>query len=224
LRDADDVLAAFSKVADDILEKKLTLKNVLNSEGVNEYMKELENSGLIEPSSSDGKETSEKDPKDGEINDKPPRKKPERRCLIPARTYEIDWPLGLNKSEKIWQELQFDLHFSKHGISIPILFRTLIELLTDHAFNRLELPKQRNDKLSAKVRSVAERFAKEGLIEQKEYEDLKRLLGNSSSPRELEALHRYVHSSTAMPAKEDLVALWTGFEKYLLLCIEFKTR
>jgi len=75
LRDADDVLAAFSKVADDILEKKLTLKNVLNSEGVNEYMKELENSGLIEPSSSDGKETSEKDPKDGEINDKPPRKK-----------------------------------------------------------------------------------------------------------------------------------------------------
>lgn len=222
LRDANDVLAAFSKVADDILEKKLTLTNVLNSEGVNAYMKDLEKSGLVEPTFSDGKATSVNDITDDNTKDQPPRKKPERRCLIPAKTYDIDWPVGLNKVEKIWQELQFDLQFSRHGISIPILFRTLIELLTDHAVNKLELPKPRKDKLSSRVGAVAEAFAKEGLIETREYEDLKRLLGSSSSPRELEALHRCVHGRTAMPAKEDLVALWTGFEHYLLYCIEIK--
>ncbi|KNX40189.1 hypothetical protein ROTO_32790 [Roseovarius tolerans] len=222
LRDEDDILAALSKVADDILEKNLTLKNVLNSEGVDKYMGNLEQAGLIEPANTNeqGNSAKEKEGRDGRSIR--PKRKPERENLIPKKHYDFEWPHGLHKVEMIWQELQFTLRFDRHAISIPILFRTLIELLTDYAASKIDQPSKQQDKLSSRVKKVASYFCSVELMTIKERDDLERLLGYTKSPRELEVLNRCVHSKTTLPAKEDLAALWTEFEQYLLLCIEVK--
>lgn len=231
VKEKDWVLAVLAKIADDILDKKLTLKHLLNIEGVNQYLATLENEGFLKPEGQDDdhphQETTQhqtglngvtsilEPPKD----EKPPsRPKPPRNTLIPQTDYNVRWGNGLGKIESVWGELQYALRFNQHQISIPIVFRTLIELSTDHALNRLN-ERPRRDNLSNKVRFVASKLAERDVFSQKENSDLHRLLGDVNSPRELEALHRAVHSNTHLPSREDLIALWTGFEKYVVSCL-----
>ena len=54
------------------------------------------------------------------------------------------------------------------------------------------------------------------MIDDKAFRDLERHLGDTRSPRELEALNRAIHSKTFMPSDEDLMALWASFEDYIV--------
>lgn len=209
-----EVLELLSRVADDIVDKKITLKNVLNSEGVNEYINVLENDGLISPdndSTSTKKSARPGDKKERKQTTKAPRR---RDTLIPKEGFDIAWQPGQHKVELVWQELQFNLKFSKNPIAIPVVFRSLIELVTDRAISKAKL--KSNGKLSGKVRNVAKHLHENELLSGKALTDLERHLGDSKSPRELEALNRAIHVSTFMPSDQDLLALWTAFEDYLL--------
>jgi hypothetical protein len=209
IEDASQVLETLSRIADDIVEGRLTLKHVLNSEGVNEYMKKLAEGGLLF-SSSKPKST-------GTGTKKPKPKKAIRTSLIPKSAQPNEWRTGQGKIEIIWYELQYNLLFPRHEASIPIVFRTLFELCVDHAIRSVGSPKK--TALSAKAQHVARRFEHEGLLSRKELEDFSRVTNTTGSPRELEALHRTVQSSTASLSKHDLVALWNSYEKFLLLCL-----
>ena len=225
LRDEEEVLRAFSRVADDILEKNLTLKNVLNSEGVNDYMSTLDDAGLLgcddaEGDGSDASQKEEEEAKKDEVRQKHSKlsSRRNRNTLIPKVDYQLSWGEGLRKIEMVWQELQFVLRFGRNDISIPILFRTLVELTTDYAVSRKSL-RCGGKALPARIRDVCRALEADGRLDKREVGDLERLLGQSRSPVELDALNRAVHSNSALLAESDLIKLWTGFEKYLLLCL-----
>jgi hypothetical protein len=218
----EEVLPALVKIAKDIVENRLTLKNVLNSDGVKEYMAELAEAGYIEDFSSDerkGRGSRESSEAADQVRDQRVRKRPDRINLIPDKLSIIEWPSELYKAKIVWEELQFSLNFKRNTISIPVLFRVLIEIVTESAIGKIPESKKIDDKLSVRIGYVADYFLNAGHLTKREKQDLERLIGKNGSPRELEALHRCAHSTTALPAKEDLIALWTGFEKYLLLCI-----
>lgn len=212
-RPLEDVLEALSKVSDDIVEKKLTLKNVLNSEGIEKYMSSLDSDGLLEVQP-------QPKPKDGirppVSESRPPksRKPRQRDFLIPKVEYTIAWKPGQHKIELVWQELQFNLRFSKNPIAISIVFRSLIELSTDWAISKNGI--KSNSKLASRIRNVAQYLHESDWLDKKALSDLERHLGDSRSPRELEALNRAIHSNTFMPSNEDLLALWAAFERYLI--------
>ncbi|HCI06845.1 MAG TPA: hypothetical protein DE314_05730, partial [Sulfitobacter sp.] len=211
IAEPSQVLEVLSRIADDIVDGRLTLKHVLNSEGVNEYMKQLGEGGLLFPTSKPSGSKS----KIPNQNRQP--RKPVRTSLIPKETRPDDWIEGQGKIEIIWLELQYNLTFQRHEASIPIVFRTLFELCVDFALRRRTPPKKTT--LAAKAQHVAREFKKEASFTQKELDDFLRVTNNTNSPRELEALHRTVHSSSASIAKPDLVALWNSYEKFLLLCL-----
>lgn len=214
------VLEAFTKVADDILDKELTLKNVLNSAGVEQYMTQLEQQKLVGPEVAIESEANNQEASaPGTKPNKTPQIPKLRDTLIPKHDFGIEWTQGQQKIRMVWQELQFVLKFSRSEIAIPILLRTLIELSTEHALQKSGRQIKQST-LSTKVKHIAQLLEDNGHFSKSEVTDLERLLGQTKSPRELKALHRAVHSQTALPAKNDLIAIWTAFEKYILLCIK----
>jgi len=74
--------------------------------------------------------------------------------------------------------------------------------------------------LAKNVRLVAEHLQGVGALSKNEEADLLRMSGSSGSHRELEAIHRVVHSNSFSLSKADLIALWDGFEKYLVESIK----
>lgn len=213
-RPKQDVLEVLSRVADDIVEKKLTLKNVLNSSGVDQYMDMLAREDFLEREQTPEKKEKKALSKAKTSPGKSPQKPKKRECLIPKTDYEILWRPGQHKIELIWQELQFNLKFSKNPIAIAIVFRSLIELSTDWAISKTNV--NTNNKLSARVRGIGRHLVEIGAIEDKAFRDLERHLGDTRSPRELEALNRAIHSKTFMPSDADLMALWAAFEDYIV--------
>ncbi|NVO56469.1 hypothetical protein HW561_11795 [Rhodobacteraceae bacterium B1Z28] len=217
-RPKQDVLEALSRIADDIVEKRLTLKNVLNSEGVNQYMSSLGEDGLLKGENEPKKDNGTTSPKTNGTQGKTATKPRKRDFLIPKAEFEILWQPGQHKIELVWQELQFNLRFSRNPIAIAIVFRSLIELATDWAISKAKV--NTNNKLAARVRSVAQHLVDAGEMEAKAFRDLERHLGDSKSPRELEALNRAIHSKTFMPSNEDLMALWAAFEDYIVKALK----
>ncbi|WP_171206838.1 hypothetical protein [Ruegeria sp. HKCCA0235A] len=104
-RSKQDVIEVLSKIADDIVEKKLTLRNVLNSSGVNQYMDLLEREDLLEGKNTSNIEEKKKPSQAEKTSGKSPKKKPPKRdYLIPKTDYDILWRPGQHKIELIWQE------------------------------------------------------------------------------------------------------------------------
>lgn len=213
-RPKEDVLHLLTKVANDIVEKRLTLSNLLRVENVEKYLRTLEPYGLTDAT------TTSQTEKSNRSNNKPvPRRK--RDTLIPDFvSYEISWRPNQGKIERLWQELQFSLRFSRHELAIPIAFRTLLELATHRYLERAKLPDKKS--LSKNIIQIASSLRAAGKLTAKEEQDINRVTNDSRSPRDLEALHRVVHSNHFSVSKTDLISLWEGYEKYLLKVIDYK--
>ncbi len=214
LRDKKSVTDALIKIADDIVDKKLSLKHLLDSKGVEGYMQKLADAGLTSDDTPSAEPTSPQTPLPSA---KGPKKPPSRETLIPDTDYEIHWRQSQGKIEQAWKELQWNLKFRRNEIAIPIVFRVLLELSLDFAISKRSSPK--NSALSSKAKHVAKLFRDEGKIDNKALGDIERLCGDSKSPREIEALNRVVHSPNFTMAKEDLIALWNSTEKLIVLAI-----
>lgn len=217
-KDEASVIRLLTRVADDIVEDRLTLVNLLNVKGINEYLDALSTEGFDLSTQPQNASQSTNNKTQGLHN--PPKKPlkqnkpPKRDTLIPNEHSSIAWKERQGKIERIWKDLQWNLKFSRTELAIPIAFRTLIELSTDYACKRLEL--QSNEALRKRVRTVAETLKNKGALTSKDFADLERLLGDQKSGMELEALHRVVHSQTADLSDNDLRAMWDSFEPYIL--------
>lgn len=210
-RTPEETLQLLSKVANDILDKKLTLKVLLDAEKLDEYHESLEPYGYEKET----KPTKKKSKTSGSSTPKPPK----RDSLIPRSTdFKIDWGPKQGKLQELWSELQFNLSFSRHELSIPIVFRCLIEVSTNTYLERHG--EKRKNKLSASIIAVAEDLVDKKILSDTQLRDLKRVVNDNNSPRDLEALHRVVHSETFTQSKKDLISLWNSFEPYLLASIK----
>lgn len=217
-KDKASVIRLLTRVADDIVEDKLTLVNLLNVKGINEYLDALSAEGFDLSTQSQNASQSSNNKTIGLNNpSKKPLKKnkpPKRDTLIPNEHRSIAWKERQGKIERIWKDLQWNLRFSRTELAIPIAFRTLIELSTDYACKRLEF--QSSEALRKRVKTVAQELVNKGALTSKDFSDLERLLGDQKSGMELEALHRVVHSQTADLNDNDLRAMWDSFEPYLM--------
>ncbi|WP_139231365.1 hypothetical protein [Aliiroseovarius crassostreae] len=213
-RPKDEVLTVLTKIANDIISKDVTLKRILDSEGVDSYFEELRQSGLLSTPHKHNSNTS------SNSNGKAPQKKspPRRDTLIPnSIASQVQWKPRQGKIQRLWEELQFKLTLSRHELTIAIAFRVLIELTTNQYLNLKGI--SLSGKLAKDVRSATDDLKAAGKITDKELRDLHRVSNDTSSPRELEALNRVIHSSSFSMSREDLIGLWDSFEHYLIECI-----
>ncbi|MBO9474722.1 hypothetical protein J7413_14325 [Shimia sp. R10_1] len=218
-RPKEDVISLLSKVANDIQAKNLTLNNLLKVQNVEEYLKTLRDYGLNEETPPVPNPTEKVLP----ASPRSPKRPPKRDTLIPNHVeYTIQWRPNQGKMERLWQELQFKLYLDRHELAIPIVFRSLLELATNRYIATQNLRQGKSLALSIKV--AVEHLEKIGSFSPKEAKDLARLLGDTKSSRELEALHRVVHSNSFSISKNDLISLWEGFERYLVEAIQSKAQ
>ena len=218
------VLPALVKIAEDVLDDTVTLDRLLKVSRIDTYLQELADQGFLPKKqtvdrSIAGTTTSQRPTTAQQVFSPPLARKKTRQTLIPKDiVYEISWRENQGKIRKIWDELRFTLKFGQHDISIAIVFRTLIELTTIQALHRMQCPEQK--KLAANVRGCAQALKDLGLLSHQECADITRFGNSSHSNRELDALHRVVHSSTLTLGRDDLIAMWDVMESYILQAIE----
>lgn len=219
----EEVLPALIRVAEDIEDKKLTLSTLLRAATTDEYIEGLKTEGIL-PSSTPNPTLELSGGKDHSNTNNQKLKSPseqkrlrERTTLIPASDLTIDWPENRTKIYKIWNELRTTLKFGRHDIAIAVMFRVLIETVTDHARDmRKEKPK---DKLAKNVCMIANELQELGMLTAKEVEEITRFCNDKNSHRGLEALHRVVHSNKATLHANDLRLMWDQMENYIVGCL-----
>jgi len=221
-RPEEDARAALIKVADDTLSGELTLKDLLNLDGINGYLDRISDLllpvGQVQTEPSRVKGNTQKD----SVEQPRPVRPRLRETLIPNYTsYSENFKReGLGKIEGIWGELQFKLKLDTHPIAIASLLRALIETVTFFGLNATE--KKRLNTLSGSVKLMADVLMEDGLLDRKVGGDVQRFANDNNSHRCLEALQRAVHSPALSLGKEDLLAIWNVVEPYLTAALNAK--
>jgi hypothetical protein len=221
-RPEEEARAALIKVADDTLSGELTLKDLLNLDGINGYLDRISDLrlpvGQVQTEPSRVKGNTQKD----SVEQPRPVRPRLRETLIPNYTsYSENFKReGLGKIEGIWGELQFKLKLDTHPIAIASLLRALIETVTFFGLNATE--KKRLNTLSGSVKLMADVLMEDGLLDRKVGGDVQRFANDNNSHRCLEALQRAVHSPALSLGKEDLLAIWNVVEPYLTAALNAK--
>src|SRR5208282_342598 len=98
-----------------------------------------------------------------------------RTTLIPNVLYSIAWSGRLQRHHAIWEELQFHLNLNDHPNAISVLFRVLLELSVENYIHQSKLSTiNAGDTLARRVLRVAEDLHKNGKIDQKYLELLRK--------------------------------------------------
>lgn len=213
-KDEASVIRVLTRIADDIVDDKLTLKHLLDVEDINSYLETLSAEGFDLSDKTSFSKTQQTSAKIYSKKNTKKRKPNKSETLIPNEHGGIVWKERQGKIKRIWTDLQFNLKFRNTELAIPTAFRTLIELSTDYA--REQLKKAPNSTLRKRVKEVALELRNRGSFSSRDLDDLDRLLGDNKSHRELEALHRVIHSQTVDLSDDDQRAMWDSFEPYLL--------
>lgn len=217
------VNAALVKVADDVVSDELTLKDLLNSSGVENYLEKIKDLLSFNSPKDESFIPPEKAVFD-EINKKQPiehKRRPALRDTLISNSvsYSHLWSKPqLGKIEKIWIQLQFNLKFSVHEVSIPIVLRVLIECVTYHALEKMAI--SRSKSLGGSVKSLSDKLVQLGSLDPKQGLDIDKFVSDAKSHRALEALNRTVHSPSLTISKLDMLAIWVAVEPLLVKAIE----
>ncbi len=223
-RPEEDARAALIKVVDDTMNGELTLKDLLNLDGINSYLERI--SDLLVPESQNGTKSTSYPMAAATLpaeNIKPVRAR-QRETLIPNyKSYGDNFKRkGVGKIERIWSELQFHLKLNSHPIAIANLFRSLIETTTHFALN--DAGTKRGTTLSGSVKSLTDLLVEQGLLDKKVGGDIQRFANDDNSHRCLEALHRVIHSPILSLGRDDLLAMWDVVEPYLLAALNVRAQ
>jgi hypothetical protein len=146
--------------------------------------------------------------------------RPQRRTtLIPNVQFGIAWSGRLQRHHEIWDELQFHLNLNDHRNAISVLIRVLIELSVENYITQTKLSTiVANDTLSKRVLKVADDLSKNGKIDSK-YLELIRKFPQADSLLSADTLNRYVHSPNFAPSPDHLTALWDWMADFIVHCL-----
>ena len=151
-----------------------------------------------------------------------PRPKPtpdpsDRPYLIPKNAQlNIDDP----KIGAIVTELK-KLKVDTFPHAASVLLRVFLELSTDHHMRANALPLSLKipnggevpKKLRKKVQEVTDHLIKAG-VSKKDFDGIRRALGDKQSPLSIDLLHGYVHNLFVIPKGRDLLAAWDEARPY----------
>lgn len=217
------VLRALRQIADDLANKRIVLGDIWDVDGKRAYLDQLESEKVL-PTAAHALKTKESAASATSLSavaGVPKRaQRPQRRTtLIPNLTFAIAWAGRIQRHRAIWEELQFHLNLSDHPNAISVLFRVLLELSIDNYIGQTSLATVgANDTLATRVLRVAEDLQKNGKINQK-YLELLRKFPQFDSLVSADTLNRYVHSPNFAPSPDHLTALWDALAELVVNCL-----
>lgn len=206
------VLRALRRIADDLANKHVVLGDIWDLDGKRAYLDKLEMEKALPTAAHalTNKTEATHGTKPTIVVKSPSRvERPQRRTtLIPNVQYSITWAGRIQRHRAIWEELQFHLNLSDHPNAISVLFRVLLELSVENYIEQTKLVTvSTNDSLAKRVMRVAEDLQKNGKINQKYFELIKKF-PQADSLLSADTLNRYVHSPNFAPSTDHLTALW----------------
>lgn len=218
--DKNEVLICLQKIAQDLASKKVVLGDLWNAARKDEYLDRLLSEGFLPQTPNSHQNAQEKS---AEVNKKGTNKKAktpaERKNLIPATEYQINWNSKNQRQKEIWEELQFRLEFSQHPNAIAVLLRVLLELSVKYYIENSAVSSvEKNDKLHNKIRKTAEHIFDNNKISDEYLADLKKL-AQKENLISTDTLHRYVHSENFSPSPNHLKAIWDSVDEFIVQCL-----
>ncbi|UWQ46752.1 hypothetical protein PNH50_05000 [Leisingera aquaemixtae] len=222
-----DPLPLFLRLAKDMRDNKLTLKETLVSADVDNYITGLETDGLLPSNTAEtGKsfdqntnaseaESHQTAPNRKKTTRKPTPQRRKRHTLIPSDLdYSFRWNVGQTKISTAWEQLQFELSLDRHKFSISVVLRTLLEMVSKDYKKRTNLSDRGS--LSKDLRKIAEHLAEQGTIDKKTHTDVLRIFTDNSSTMSIENLQRILHSNSQIPSEDDLTSMWDCIEPFIV--------
>lgn len=140
--------------------------------------------------------------------------------LIPSNfSHSIKWNDRTLRIKDIWEELQFHLDLNRHPNAVAVLFRVLLELSVEEYITRIEPPGVvKDDKLVAKVIAVAHDLNKRGVLDKKQFDEVKKF-NRAETIISAATMNSYVHSPSFSPSPIHLKAIWGTLARFIVLCL-----
>lgn len=213
LTSKEENLATLQKIANDLTKPKnrVVLGDLWNNTMKGRYIDGLKAEGFA----IDNVRASR--PRDnGELQEEPttPRRPPRGRA--PKDKYLISMadqnPFlnnpEMDRAEKIWRELQFELEFDRHDNAIAVLMRVLLDLSITYYARMHGVVFGQNDTFARRVSAIADSMRARGFIDDKGRNIIRKF--ESDKPIvSAHTMHQYVHNASFHPGKSDLKAIWT---------------
>jgi hypothetical protein len=114
---------------------------------------------------------------------------------------------NLERAEKIWRELQFNLSFDDHDNAIAVLMRVLLDIAITYYAREQGIAFAQNEPFARRVSAIADSMLNRGFIDKKGRSIIRKF--ESDKPIvSAHSMHQYVHNANFHPAKSDMKAIW----------------
>ena len=189
------VSKALHHVANDLAEKKITVRDVMGLDDRIKYVESL--------------------PADVAVASSAPTRTRRRTRRRPTATRDrlIHSDTHLNVTDTRIQSIEEELRtlsLQKHPNAVSVLFRVFLELSADAYISRVGLPNvQESSKLSAKMNAVTNDLVANGKLSDQQAVGARQAAqqGSYLGPT-ITVMHQYVHNPNMFPAPTDLRASW----------------
>jgi hypothetical protein len=210
LGNKNENLRTLQRIATDLTARRVVLGDLWNNEKKSHYLDRLKSEGVAidnspaaRPRAIEAKGTAAP-----AIQVQARGRAPKEKNLI-SRADEnpfVRFP-NLERAEKIWRELQFNLSFDDHDNAIAVLMRVLLELSITHYGRAQGIAFAQNDAFARRVSAVADSMLNRGFIDNKGRSIIRKF--ESDKPIvSAHSMHQYVHNANFHPAKSDMKAIW----------------
>ncbi|PHR92601.1 MAG: hypothetical protein COA69_07125 [Robiginitomaculum sp.] len=221
IHNKDEVILCLQKITQDLASKKIVLGDLWDAANKDLYLDTLQNDGYLPqtPIVSADKKTADKGSSFKKTLKSGAKRPLERKNLIPATDYNINWNSKNQRQREIWEELQFRLEFSQHPNAIAVLLRVLLELSVKYYIETANVTSVHpNDKFNNKIRKAAESLRTKSKISDEYFADIKKL-SQKENMVSLDTLHRYIHSENFSPSPNHLKPIWDILDEFIVQCL-----
>lgn len=210
LGDKSENLETLKRIATDLATRRVVLGDLWNNEKKAQYLDRLKSEGMsIDNLPATRLHTQEAPGTVASVIQVHGRgRAPKEKHLI-SRADEnpfVRYP-NLERAEKIWRELQFNLSFDDHDNAIAVLMRVLLDIAITHYAREQGIAFAQNDAFARRVSAIADSMLNRGFIDNKGRSIIRKF--ESDKPIvSAHSMHQYVHNANFHPAKSDMKAIW----------------
>ncbi|MCA1380198.1 hypothetical protein [Bradyrhizobium sp. BRP23] len=199
-----DNLATLQRIATDLSNRRVVLGDLWNNEKKGQYLDRLKSEGM----SIDNVPARQGQRTETTLHGPPPapqRRRASKEKNLISRADEnpfVKFP-QLERAEKIWRELQFNLEFDEHDNAIAVLMRVLLEIAINHYARAQGIVFGQNDPFAKRVSAVADSMLNRGFVDVKGRSIIRKFEGDKPIVS-AHSMHQYVHNANFHPMPVNL--------------------